>query len=67
MVSYEPENRPNIEEILNSKWMKDIKKLNEKEISELDNEIKKEFEFRETVMEENLKQNMEIKEKESVF
>ena len=47
MVSYEPENRPTIQEILKGEWMEEIMKLNEKEMSELDNEIKEEFEFRE--------------------
>ena len=67
MVSFEPENRPNIQEILNSEWMEEIMKLNEEEITELDNDIKEEFEYREMVIEEKLRPNMEIKEKESSF
>ena len=67
MVSYKAENRPNIEEILKSEWMEEIMQLNEKQMSELDNEIKKEFELREMVIEERLKQNIEIKEKKVVL
>ena len=67
MVSDKAENRPNIEEILKSKWMKEIMQLNEKQLSELDNEIKEEFEIREDKVEEKLKQNIEIKEKKVVL
>ena len=45
--------------------MEEIIQLNKKET--LDKEIKDEFEFREMIIEEKFKQNMDIKEKKVVF
>ena len=47
--------------------MEEIMNLNEEQITELDNDINEEFEYREMVIEEKLRSNMEIKEKESSF
>ena len=43
MVSYNPENRPTIEEIFKSPWLKEITELNEKEFKELENKVFEEF------------------------
>ena len=43
MLSFKPENRPSIKEILESPWMKEIKDLNNKEYKELENEVINEF------------------------
>ena len=43
MVSYRPEKRPTIEEILNDEWMKEINVLNKEEFEELENEIREEL------------------------
>ena len=59
MVSLKPQNRPSIEEILDSDWMKDVKELNEEKIIELENEIKDEFSKREIRVKEKKQKNME--------
>ena len=43
MVSYKPERRPRIKEILNDPWMKEINDMNEDQLNELNNEIINEF------------------------
>ena len=43
MVSFNPEERPTIEEILNDEWMKEINVLNKEEFEKLENEIKEWF------------------------
>ncbi len=43
MVSFIPEKRPTIEEILNDEWMKEINVLNKEEFEKLENEVKKEL------------------------
>lgn len=62
MVSFKPQNRPSIEEILDSEWMKEIKELNEEKIIELENEIKEEFLKREIKVKEIKQKNMESTE-----
>ena len=47
MVSYQPNERPTIEEILNSSWLQDINNLNQQQILDLENEIIQEFQNRE--------------------
>ena len=47
MVSFEPNERPTIEEILNSEWLHEINNLNQQQILDLENEIKQEFHNRE--------------------
>ena len=47
MVSFEPNERPTIEEILNSSWLQDINNLNQQQILDLENEIIQEFQNRE--------------------
>ena len=43
MVSYRPEKRPTIEEILNDEWMKEINVLNKEEFEELENQVSEEL------------------------
>ena len=43
MVDYKEEKRPNIEEILNDEWMKEINDLNEIEYKILEEEVYQEF------------------------
>ena len=47
MVSYNPDERPSIEEILNDPWMKEINDLNENEYKNLEKEIYEDFKERE--------------------
>ena len=44
MVAYNPEDRPTIEQILESPWLQEINNLNEQEKITLDNEVRTEFE-----------------------
>ena len=43
MVSYNPDSRPSIEEILNHPWFNEIKEMNEEQKDKIEEEIKKEF------------------------
>jgi len=56
MVSFKPSERPTIEQIYNSNWMKEIKEMNDEQLEELENEIREEFLKREIKMNE-AKQN----------
>ena len=47
MISYSPEQRPSIEDILKDPWMEEITSLDDKGYSELEKEVYKEFEKRE--------------------
>ena len=67
MVSFNPKNRPNIDEILNSEWMKEIKELNEEQIKQLENEKKLEFIKREKNIKEEKQKNIVYEEKSSVL
>jgi serine/threonine protein kinase len=55
MVSYRPNERPTIEEILNDDWIKEIRELSEDQLKELEKEILEEFSKRETTVNEHLK------------
>ena len=46
MVAFNPNERPTIEEILNSEWMQEINNLNEAQLNALENEIRQELHFR---------------------
>ena len=59
MVSYRPQERPTIEEILNDDWMKEIRDLNEDELKELEKEILSEFSKREPIVNEQLRLSTE--------
>ena len=68
MISYKPENRPNIKEILNDPWFKeidDLKKNNNERFDDIENEIREMFcSLREKVKNNN-KIEMEINNKKS--
>ncbi len=50
MVSFNPEERPNIDEILNHSWMKETEDLNKDEYKIVENEVFKEFKILESKM-----------------
>ena len=58
MVSHSPLQRPTIDKILGSEWMREINNLNEKELIMLDNEVKDELKKIYKIIE---KDNVEIK------
>ena len=62
MVSYNPQERPSIEDILNSEWMMEIRDLNNQQMNDLENEIRQEFLKREILVNEQFKKTMEAKE-----
>ena len=59
MVSYRPQERPSLEEILNSDWMKEIRELNNKQLQNLENEVREELLKRESLVNEELKKKLE--------
>ena len=65
MISYRAQERPTIEEIFDSEWMKEIKDLSKDEMSKLENEIRKEFLRRETIVNEGSKKKVKVKEEYS--
>ena len=50
MVSFSPDERPSINDILNDPWMKEIKDLNKNDLELLEKELYEEFEKRETLV-----------------
>ena len=60
MVAYNPSERPTIEEILESDWMKELNEMNEEQLEELENEIREEFLKREKLVENFKKIKKEI-------
>ena len=58
MVAFKPNERPTIEEIFASPWMKEIRDLNEEQLAQLENEIREDFLKRETAVNEVIKQEM---------
>ena len=66
MVAFKPNDRPSIEEILASPWMKEIRDLNDEQLSQLENEIKEEFLKREIEVNEAMKQEMQVENQESM-
>ena len=59
MVAYRPKERPTIEEILNSDWIKEIRDLNDDQLKILEKEILEEFSKRESVVNEQLRMKAE--------
>ena len=64
MTSYDPKERPNIDEVLSDEWFKNIKS-NPEEIDNLEKEIKKELEKREEIIEIGKKSDMEYEGKDN--
>lgn len=67
MVSYRPEERPSIDQILNDEWFNEIRNLNENQLNDLETEIRDEFSKREKIVSEELRQNMETNEDSSSY
>ena len=66
MVSYKPKKRPkNIDEILNDDWFKEINNKEDKEIMELENELKNEFIKREKILKKETQIEKETNEESS--
>ena len=66
MLSYFEKKRPEIEEILDGKWMKEIKDLNENQMNDLENEVKSEFKRRKAIITQKKKTpKVEINQKSS--
>ena len=65
MVSYNPAERPTIEEILNSDWMKEIRDMNQAQIEQLEAKIRNEFLLRENEVNKVMKQEMEVEKQMS--
>ena len=66
MVAYNPKERPTIEEILESSWMKEIRDLKEEELTQLENEIREDFLKREIEVNKALKQKMEVNKQDKI-
>ena len=56
MVDPNPDNRPSIDEILNSPWMQEINNLNQEQMNALENQVRNEFQLREQPVQQ-LQQN----------
>ena len=54
MVSYDPLQRPTIDQILNDPWMQELNNLNNDELIALENELRNELHNRETQFNNNL-------------
>ena len=65
MVSYNPEERPSIQDILNGEWMKEIREMNEQQLTQLESEIRKELLSRENEIDKVLKKEMEVENQSS--
>ena len=63
MVSFRPQERPTIEEILNDDWMKEINDLTKEDYDQLENTIREEFLEREKIVNEELKKKMQTDDK----
>ena len=55
MVSFRPQDRPSIDDILNDDWMKEIRDLSQEQFTELENQIRQEFMEREIIVNEKLR------------
>ena len=67
MVDPIPQNRPCIEDILNSEWMREIRELNKEQIKELEKEVKEEFMTREKQVKNEKKKNIKVDENSSLL
>ena len=60
MISFQPSDRPNIKEILESEWMKELNDMTQEQKDKLENDIKEEFKKREPIVDILKKQQMEF-------
>ena len=58
MVSFKPQERPSIEDILQDDWMKEIRDLNNDQLAKLEEKIREEFLEREIIVQKELKKQM---------
>ena len=65
MISYEPNQRPTIEEILSDPWMQEINDLNDEERNALENEVRNEFEIRQQQIQQ-IQQNQQIQPNQQI-
>ena len=59
MISFRAQDRPTIEDILSSDWMKEIRELNEDQLKELENEIREEMMKREVSVKQKMSEKVE--------
>ena len=60
MISFNPNDRPDIKQILESPWMKELNDMNQEQLDKLEKEVKEEFEKREVMVNADKEQIMEI-------
>ena len=60
MVAYKPVERPSIEQILKSEWMKEINEKNEEEINNLEIELYEDFLEREKDVKDSSEEEHEV-------
>ena len=65
MVSFRPTDRPSIDEILGSDWMKEVREMNQAQLDKLELEIRNELLSRESEVNKIIKQEMEIENQNS--
>ena len=65
MVAFKPNDRPSIDEILNDEWMREIRDMTQTQLEQLESEIRTEFLSREEVVNNNLKQELEVENQSS--
>ena len=64
MVSYNDQERPSIQDILNNDWLKDIRDLKQDESDKLEKSLREEFVKRENIINELKTKNVEIVKKD---
>ena len=67
MVAFKPDDRPTIEQIFQSDWMKEIREMSNEQLMQLENEIREEFVKRENIVNNSIKQEMEVEDQSSSY
>lgn len=62
MISYNPKERPSVDEILNDNWLKEIRELNEEEYFELEDKMREELASKEVFMRAHLQKKIKYEE-----
>ena len=65
MISFNPKDRPDIKQILESAWMKELNDMNQEQLVKLEKEVKDELEKREVIVKAEKEKIMEINEQNS--